>query len=75
MPDKDLTYGDRVRIIEYGHIVNMNDDVEILTKDSMPELIGREGFIVNYNVKTRAYTLLGVVGKASPFYRDQLEKI
>lgn len=71
-----LQIGDKVKIINYGHIIWGHDEIEtIYTNDKMPSLVGQEGKIIGYDIHTRTYTLEGIKGKCSPFNRDQLEKI
>jgi hypothetical protein len=68
-----LKIGDKVEIVEYGNIETYNDEAEISTKDSMPQLIGQKGTIEI--IKGIQYGISGVDGKYFPFFRDQLKLI
>lgn len=68
-----LQIGDRVEIVEYGHIININDECDVTTEDSMPQLIGQIGVIEV--IKLGKYGIKGIIGKYFPFCKDQLKKI
>lgn len=83
--------GDKVRVINYGHIMWMNtkltdyyndftpikEDGDIKWYDVMPELIGKEGVIEKGICKQgkHQYSLQGVKGKVAWYSNDQLELI
>jgi hypothetical protein len=74
MSNEKLEVGDSVEIVEYGNVISKNDEAEVITEDSMPELVGQKGIIDQRN-KFNKYAVKGIVGKYAWFNKDQLKKI
>jgi bisphosphoglycerate-independent phosphoglycerate mutase (AlkP superfamily) len=70
-----LEIGSKVRVVNYGHIENIFDEVEVIGRDTNPSIIGLEGVVESYDIHTRTYAVSGIPGKYYPYNRDQLQLI
>lgn len=82
--------GDKVRIVNYGHLIyessknenplkfkTISDDGNIRIMDMLPEIVGKEGVIVDISETQGevSYAIDGIVGKHAWYNEDQIELI
>ena len=80
--------GDKVKVVNYGHLIWMSDEMANLMRepkpipskgeyayDLNPSVVGKGGVVKGVDSKGYSYALDGIAGKTAWFEEDQLELV
>lgn len=72
-----MKIGDKVRVVNYGHIIHRFNGEGWTPVDILPSIVGKTGTIREVDIVQgeRHYALKGIPQKEAWYYEDQLEKI